>query len=143
MWMYIYRFFGYTMVYTIKSLKRFHFTYHNTRKYTDITDPVGWTFCEQSLVTVDTSSAAKRPTPATSQTLPGSFTPALSEQLQGGQRTMIYGMVLCPVRKVSPLPTGEWLIHMENLNIFLKSKFPFPIWLLFVIFSCSSHPSFR
>ena len=37
---------------TIKSLKRFYFTYHNTRKYTDITEAVGWTFCEQPLMTV-------------------------------------------------------------------------------------------
>lgn len=32
------------MVYTFKSLKRFHSTYQNTRKYTGITDPVGCVF---------------------------------------------------------------------------------------------------
>ena len=38
------------MVYTFESLEVFHFTYHNTRKYTGITDPADWTLWEQALV---------------------------------------------------------------------------------------------
>lgn len=65
---YIHRLFGYSMVYTFESLKPFHFTYHDTRKYIGITDPAGWTLWEQVLVdrhlrAKETSSTAKRPTP--------------------------------------------------------------------------------
>ncbi len=40
---YIDRLFGYSMVYTLDSIKKFHQVYHNTHIYTSVTDPSSWT----------------------------------------------------------------------------------------------------
>ena len=47
---YIDRLFGYSMVYTLDSIKKFHQVYHNTRIHTGVTDPSGWAQWEQALV---------------------------------------------------------------------------------------------
>ncbi len=39
---YIDRLFGYSMVYTLDPIKKFHQVYHNTRIHTGVTDPSGW-----------------------------------------------------------------------------------------------------
>ena len=47
---YIDRLFGYSIVYTLDSIKKFHLVYHNTRIHTGVTDPAGWGQWEQALV---------------------------------------------------------------------------------------------
>ena len=47
---YIDRLFGYSMVYTLDSIKKSYQVYHNTRIYTGVTDPSGWAQWEQVLV---------------------------------------------------------------------------------------------
>lgn len=47
---YIDRLFGYSMVYTLDSIKKFHLVYYNTRIHTGVTDPAGWGQWEQASV---------------------------------------------------------------------------------------------
>lgn len=87
---YINPYLGYSMVYTSESLKTFHFTYHNNRKYTGITDPGDWTLWEQTLFdqhsrTKDSCSTTMYLTPVSCLALLGSSRPTGPPQWQGEQ----------------------------------------------------------
>lgn len=57
--------FGYLMVYTLDSIKKFYQVYHNTRIHTGVTDPAGSARCEQALI--DCHLRIKEQIPATRQ----------------------------------------------------------------------------
>ncbi|MCJ1345386.1 hypothetical protein MMC31_003593, partial [Peltigera leucophlebia] len=70
-----------SMVLDYRDIKERRSLFGMQQEYTGITDPAGWTLWEQAwfhrhLRAKDTSSAAERSTPATSQAPPSGFVPA-------------------------------------------------------------------
>ncbi len=99
---YIGRLFGYSVVYTLNSIKKFHQVYHNMRIYTVVTDPSSWIQWEQALVDrhlrdKDQVTASRRPTKEALGPNVGnaSYASLTSGPRAGGTPTLYQGRQAC------------------------------------------------